>query len=165
MVLVAQLPALPVSAGLPVPARSWTFSCVQASYVRLAVKSRDVLRLVVVWFRPPVAISQEEVQAEKDRLRAIDARPIKKVAEAKARKQKRMAVSIPNTPPLITAPPPCSPLSRQHTGHEPAFARYSGQQDVYLDIGCTCPPDTDVLWSLLGGQLFFDGSQCSKRFA
>lgn len=45
--------------------------------------------------RPPVAISQEEVQAEKDRLRAIDARPIKKVAEAKARKQKRMAVSAP----------------------------------------------------------------------
>lgn len=41
--------------------------------------------------KPPVAISQEEVQAEKDRLRAIDARPIKKVAEAKARKQKRMA--------------------------------------------------------------------------
>ena len=43
--------------------------------------------------RPPPAITQEEVQEEKARLKAIDARPIKKVAEAKARKQKRMAVS------------------------------------------------------------------------
>lgn len=49
---------------------------------------------MVALCRPPTAISQEEVQAEKDRLRAIDARPIKKVAEAKARKQKRMAVSL-----------------------------------------------------------------------
>lgn len=43
--------------------------------------------------RPPPAITQEEVQEEKARLKAIDARPIKKVAEAKARKQKHMAVS------------------------------------------------------------------------
>ena len=43
--------------------------------------------------RPPPAITQEEVQEEKARLKAIDARPNKKVAEAKARKQKRMAVS------------------------------------------------------------------------
>ena len=42
-------------------------------------------------------ISQDEVQQEKERLRAIDARPIKKVAEAKARKQRRMAVSTPTT--------------------------------------------------------------------
>ena len=35
-------------------------------------------------YRPPPVISQEEVQEEKARLRAIDARPIKKVAEAKA---------------------------------------------------------------------------------
>ena len=41
-------------------------------------------------------ISQEEVQEEKARQRAIDARPIKKVAEAKARKQRRMAVSTPH---------------------------------------------------------------------
>lgn len=48
--------------------------------------------------RPPPVISQEEVQAEKERLKAIDARPIKKVAEAKARKQKRMAVRHPFKP-------------------------------------------------------------------
>ena len=57
---------------------------------------------MVAWCRPPVAISQEEVQAEKDRLRAIDARPIKKVAVAKARKQKRMAVGVLNTAPSTT---------------------------------------------------------------
>ncbi|KAL0044666.1 hypothetical protein WJX82_004707 [Trebouxia sp. C0006] len=44
--------------------------------------------------KPPPAITQEEVQEEKARLKAIDARPIKKVAEAKARKQKRMATKM-----------------------------------------------------------------------
>ncbi len=34
-------------------------------------------------------VSRDEVSAAKQRLRAVDARPIKKVAEAKARKQRR----------------------------------------------------------------------------
>jgi hypothetical protein len=37
-------------------------------------------------------VSKEDIEAEKARLAAIDARPIKKVAEAKARKQKRLQV-------------------------------------------------------------------------
>lgn len=45
-----------------------------------------------VAYRPPAVISQDEKDAEKAALRAVDARPIKKVAEAKARKRKRMQV-------------------------------------------------------------------------
>ncbi len=37
-------------------------------------------------------LSKEEVEAEKATMRAIDARPIKKVAEAKQRKRKRLQV-------------------------------------------------------------------------
>jgi hypothetical protein len=37
-------------------------------------------------------VTKEDIEAEKARLAAIDARPIKKVAEAKARKQKRLQV-------------------------------------------------------------------------
>ena len=40
--------------------------------------------------RPPALVSREEVEEERARLRAIDARPIKKVAEAKQRKRKRL---------------------------------------------------------------------------
>jgi hypothetical protein len=46
----------------------------------------------VVPARPPAVLSKEEVEAEKDTMRAIDARPIKKVAEAKQRKRKRLQV-------------------------------------------------------------------------
>lgn len=39
-------------------------------------------------------LSKEEVEAEKATMRAIDARPIKKVAEAKQRKRKRLQVRL-----------------------------------------------------------------------
>ena len=42
--------------------------------------------------RPPPVLSREELEAEKQELAAIDARPIKKIAEAKARKKRRLAV-------------------------------------------------------------------------
>ncbi len=42
--------------------------------------------------RPPPVLSREELDAEKQELAAIDARPIKKIAEAKARKKRRLAV-------------------------------------------------------------------------
>ncbi len=67
--------------------------------------------------RPPPAITQEEVQEEKARLKAIDARPIKQVTEAKARKQKRMAVSTtpsPFCPAHVVQPWLVSPAS--HSG-------------------------------------------------
>ncbi|KAK9814670.1 hypothetical protein WJX72_009544 [[Myrmecia] bisecta] len=44
--------------------------------------------------RPPALVSKEEMEEERLRLRAIDARPIKKVAEAKARKRKRVQVKL-----------------------------------------------------------------------
>ncbi len=39
-------------------------------------------------------ITPEEYKAAREELRSIDARPIKKVAEAKARKQKRLRVRL-----------------------------------------------------------------------
>lgn len=42
--------------------------------------------------RPIPQVTKEEVAEEREALKAIDARPIKKVAEAKARKRKRMQV-------------------------------------------------------------------------
>ena len=42
--------------------------------------------------RPPPVLSRDELEAEKQELAAIDARPIKKIAEAKARKKRRLAV-------------------------------------------------------------------------
>lgn len=39
-------------------------------------------------------MTKADIEREKEALRAIDARPIKKVSEAKARKQKRLAVSV-----------------------------------------------------------------------
>lgn len=52
-------------------------------------------------YRPPAVISQDEKDAEKAALRAVDARPIKKVAEAKARKRKRTQVGLPHVTPLM----------------------------------------------------------------
>ena len=51
-------------------------------------------RLLQTWTcRAPVVLSKEEVDAERAALRAVDARPIKKVAEARLRKRKRLSVS------------------------------------------------------------------------
>lgn len=44
--------------------------------------------------RPTPQITAEEYKAAKEELKAIDARPIKKVAEAKARKRKRMVAKL-----------------------------------------------------------------------
>lgn len=46
------------------------------------------------FMRPAPQITAEEYKAAKDELKAIDARPIKKVAEAKARKRKRLAAKL-----------------------------------------------------------------------
>lgn len=43
--------------------------------------------------RPPELVTKEEVDLERERVKAVDARPIKKVAEAKNRKRKRLQVS------------------------------------------------------------------------
>jgi AdoMet-dependent rRNA methyltransferase SPB1 len=44
--------------------------------------------------RPIPPITKEEGEEEKERLKAVDARPIKKVAEAKARKRRRMVAKM-----------------------------------------------------------------------
>ncbi|CAL8471869.1 g11411 [Coccomyxa elongata] len=44
--------------------------------------------------RPPAVLTKEEVEAEKASMRAIDARPIKKVAEARQRKRKRLQTRL-----------------------------------------------------------------------
>lgn len=41
-----------------------------------------------------IEVSREEIEDAKAALKAIDARPIKKVAEARARKKKRVATKI-----------------------------------------------------------------------
>jgi AdoMet-dependent rRNA methyltransferase SPB1 len=40
--------------------------------------------------RPIPQVTKAEIEAEKERLKAIDARPIKKIAEAKARKKQKL---------------------------------------------------------------------------
>eukprot|EP01111_Echinosteliopsis_oligospora_P013688 TRINITY_DN4974_c0_g1_i1.p1 TRINITY_DN4974_c0_g1~~TRINITY_DN4974_c0_g1_i1.p1 ORF type:complete len:958 (+),score=367.05 TRINITY_DN4974_c0_g1_i1:185-3058(+) len=46
------------------------------------------------YIKPILPITKEEVQAIKDRVKEIDSRPIKKVAEARARKQRRQIQSL-----------------------------------------------------------------------
>ncbi|KAG2498835.1 hypothetical protein HYH03_003028 [Edaphochlamys debaryana] len=70
-------------------------SIVDAAYNRYAFHDTGLPR----WFaederrymRPIAPVTKAEVEAEKERLRAIDARPIKKIAEAKARKKQKLA--------------------------------------------------------------------------
>lgn len=45
-------------------------------------------------YRPIPVVTKAEVDEEKERLKAIDARPIKKVTEAKARKRQRMVAKL-----------------------------------------------------------------------
>ncbi|WIA36773.1 hypothetical protein OEZ86_008035 [Tetradesmus obliquus] len=73
-------------------------SILEAAYNRYAFHDDKLPR----WFaederrhmRPIPQVSKAEVEEERARLAAIDARPIKKVAEAKARKRKRMQVRL-----------------------------------------------------------------------
>ncbi len=44
--------------------------------------------------RPIMPVTKEEVRAEKERLKTVDSRPIKKVAEAKMRKQRRLVSKL-----------------------------------------------------------------------
>ena len=68
--------------------RTNTCMCLNKHAIGYAAEHCAVLTLC----RAPAVVSREEVEAEKARLRAIDLRPIKKIAEAKARKKKRLAV-------------------------------------------------------------------------
>jgi AdoMet-dependent rRNA methyltransferase SPB1 len=71
---------------------------VEAAYNRFAFHDEGLPK----WFeadefrhmRPNPILSKSELDAERDRMKAIDSRPIKKVAEAKARKRKRTAVRL-----------------------------------------------------------------------
>ncbi|KAG2453439.1 hypothetical protein HYH02_001662 [Chlamydomonas schloesseri] len=69
-------------------------SIVDAAYNRFAFHDTGLPR----WFaederrfmRPIPQVTKAEIEAEKERLKAIDARPIKKIAEAKARKKQKL---------------------------------------------------------------------------
>lgn len=73
-------------------------SIMEAAYNRYAFHDDNLPE----WFRedeeknmrPIDPVTKEEIEEEKARLRAIDARPLKKVAEAKARKKKRAAAAL-----------------------------------------------------------------------
>lgn len=68
-------------------------------------------RLAIILCRPPAVLSKEDVEAEKATMRAIDARPIKKVAEAKQRKRKRLQVRTEHSQMgLLHSSRPCRPL-------------------------------------------------------
>lgn len=56
---------------------------------------------MVLFCRPPPVVTKGDVEAEKERLKAQDAQPIKKIQEAKARKKKRLQVC----PALLKAAP------------------------------------------------------------
>lgn len=71
---------------------------IEAAYNRYAFHDQGLPK----WFeederkfmRPAPQVTAEEIKTAKDQLRAIDARPIKKVAEAKARKRKRLQAKL-----------------------------------------------------------------------
>lgn len=71
---------------------------IEAAYNRYAFHDQGLPK----WFeederkfmRPAPQVTADEIKTAKEQLRAIDARPIKKVAEAKARKRKRLQAKL-----------------------------------------------------------------------
>ena len=60
--------------------------------------------------RPPPVVTKGDVEAERQRLKTLEAQPIKKIAEAKARKKKRLQVGLLNT---NLSPPWCTLYSER----------------------------------------------------
>ena len=68
-------------------------------------------------------LSKDEVEAEKAAMRAIDARPIKKVAEAKQRKRKRLQVAFFSVPSSCISSNAGKAWDMQHESHQLVLQR------------------------------------------
>lgn len=60
--------------------------------------------------RKQIPVDRQTVEAYRQRWREINARPIKKVAEAKARKKRRVSGAVRSVPPPRCSVPPLIPL-------------------------------------------------------